>query len=170
MPSRSARRGRSNAAASDLHREVDARQGAVVGQAAGLASGARCQSLRRGARRPHLPPAARSARRKRKPRVPAKVKGGREWSSNHDAGACGESWQAAGACAVRVGAARDWLCTVFAPGHAGPPHYERVCCDGVGCSGAHTWCCSRFWLVCCDLNNGCPSRVPLKWGHQDKYL
>merc|ERR1712008_37853 len=97
---------RSNAAASDLHREVDARQGAVVGQAAGLASGARCQSLRRGDRRPHLPPAARSARRKSKPRVPAKVKGGREWSSKDDAQACGESWQAAGACAVRVGAAR----------------------------------------------------------------
>ena len=38
-----ARRGRSNAAASDLHKEVDAREGAVVGQAAGLASGARCQ-------------------------------------------------------------------------------------------------------------------------------
>ena len=43
VPSRSARRGRSNAAASDLHKEVDAREGAVVGQAAGLASGARCQ-------------------------------------------------------------------------------------------------------------------------------
>ena len=103
VPSRSARRGRSNAAASDLHREVDARQGAVVGQAAGLASGARCQSLRRGARRPHLPPAARSARRKKQTSSSCReVKGGREWSSKHDARACGESWHAAGACAVLV--------------------------------------------------------------------
>ena len=96
-----------------------------------------CARLRRGSRRPHLPPAARSARRKSKPRVPAKVKGGREWSSKHDAQACGESWQAAGACAVRVGAARHWNGSAFSPGHAGPPNRERANCDGARCSGAH---------------------------------
>ena len=38
----------------------------------------------------------------------------------------------------------------FSPGHAGPPHYERVCCDGVGCSGADTSAALVFgvlWLT-----------------------
>ena len=49
----------------------------------------------------------------------------------------GESWHAAGACALQVGAARHWNGSAFPPGQACPPHCERVYCDGVRCSGAH---------------------------------
>ena len=48
----------------------------------------------------------------------------------------GESWHAAGACAVQVGAARHCNGSAFPPGQAYPPHCERVHCDGVRCSGA----------------------------------
>ena len=39
-------------------------------------------------------------------------------------------------------------------------------CDGVRCSGAHRWF-YRGRAVLPDINNALPSRVPLKWGHQD---
>ena len=49
----------------------------------------------------------------------------------------GESWHAAGACAVRVGAARDCNGSASHPSHAFPPNWERASCDGARCSGAH---------------------------------
>ena len=47
----------------------------------------------------------------------------------------GESWHAAGACAVQVGAALHCNGSASHPSHAGPPYWERASCDGARCSG-----------------------------------
>ena len=48
-----------------------------------------------------------------------------------------------------------------APSRPIPPRGRRTSIRVGRCSGADRWFCSRFWLLWCDFNNGCPSRVPL---------
>ena len=82
--------------------------------------------LRRGCRRPHLPPAARNARRKSKLRAPAKVEGGRGWASKPDASAFGESWFAAAASGLLVGVACEWNGSAYSSIRAGTEQAGRA--------------------------------------------
>ena len=71
-----------------------------------------------------------------------------------------ESSHAAGACAVQVGAARRWMRW----GRLG--RIDRPCA-AQGLTRARTLARIFSSWHAAQNNNALPSRVPLKWGHQD---